>query len=169
MHTPFSFEAIILLFLSLYSAQLSLAAPNQYAAGPKLTVRQTSDVNPQTTLTDTACLDYSRIANLSTVGANSSYRSPFYARSTTGSMYDNRMFSSAILALPKLTADVALNAKCGNLTEVALVEAERNLTEFKVVLQFGNIVPEGIKAGTEVVVIVSGIVLLFFGVWSFMP
>lgn len=83
-------------------------------------------------------------------------------------MYDNRMFSEAILALPALTADAALNERCGNLTEVALAEAEANFTR-AVVAQFEGIVVEGIKAGPEVMVIVGAVVVLFFGVWCFMP
>lgn len=133
------------------------------SSGAVLTPRQL-----QTALTDPTCLSYSRTANLSTIGKNSTYRSAFYARSLSGSMYDNRMFSEAILAIPALTADQALNDRCGNLTEVALAEAEANFTR-AVVAQFDGIVVEGIKAGPEVVVIVSAVVVLFFGVWSFMP
>ncbi|KAF2743383.1 hypothetical protein M011DRAFT_372651, partial [Sporormia fimetaria CBS 119925] len=127
-----------------------------------LTPRQNTPTTAQTPLL--SCLDYSRIANLSTVGSNSSYRSPFYHLSKTGSMYDNQMFSAAIAALPPLMMDVQLNARCGNLSQVAIVEAARNLTN-GTVLQFDGVPVMGIKAGVEVVVIVSAIVVLFFGVW----
>lgn len=179
--------SILSVIFAAYIFTLGEATPTHHALGSHLVIRQTQENVPQAPLAnDPSCVTYSLTANLSTVGSNSSYRSAFYARSRSGSMfvllltlppyppsnpnhrYDNRMFSAAIASLPKLTSDVALNSRCGNLTTVALREAERNLT-LGTVLQFGGIVPEGIKAGPEVVVIVGGVVLLFFGVWSFMP
>lgn len=147
----------------LLALTLLVTLSSAYAEGPTLTPRQA-----QAALTDPSCQSYSRTANLSTIGKNSTYRSAFYSRSLSGSMYDNRMFSEAILAIPALTADQALNNLCGNLTEVALTEAEANFTR-ATVAQFDGIVVEGIKAGPEVMVIVGAVVVLFFGVWSFMP
>ncbi|KAF2278589.1 uncharacterized protein EI97DRAFT_456056 [Westerdykella ornata] len=150
MNTSFS-----ILLLTLLST-LTLAAPeirvdNPFAPGPTLTPRQA-----QAPISEVSCLDYSRIANLSVVGSNSSYRSAFYHRSLSGTMQDGAMFKAAQLALPAMTVDKGLNDRCGNLTTVALVEAERNLTR-SVVLQFDNIVPITIKAGPEVAVITDAI------------
>lgn len=153
----------ITLFLSLFTLTLATA---DHAANSKLTVRQEPAQQPLI-----ECAAYERIANLSTIGSNSTYRSAFYSRSTTGSMYDNRMFSEAIAALPALTANQQLNEQCGNKTTIAFEGAMSNYSnpDNRIVAQFSGIVPEGIKAGPEVVVIVGGIVLLFGGVWSFMP
>lgn len=161
------YTAFTILLVALLSA-LTFAAPEikvgtPFLPGPTLTPRQA-----QAPMAAVSCLDYSRTANLSVVATNSSYRSAFYHRSLSGTMQDGAMFKAAQLALPSMTIDKALNDRCGNLTTVALVEAEKNLTQ-KVVLQFDNIVPVTIRGGPEVAVIVSGIVLLFFGVWCFMP
>ena len=114
------------------------------------------------------CLEYSRIANLSTIGANSSYRSIFLASSSVGSMYDAKMFSAAIAALPALTANQQLNSQCGNLTTVAVTEAATNLTK-GVVAQFTGVKPGTIRAGPELLAIVGVVLVVFLGTWSFMP
>lgn len=146
--------------LLLFSAflGLTLAAPKASPAAV-LQVRQSAP-DP--------CITYSITANLSTIGSNTTYRSIFYSRSMTGTMYDNAMFKNAMLALPAMTKDVALNRQCGNLTDVAFNEAMRNFTQ-KIVGPFTEVAPEGIKAGPEVIVIVGGIMLMFSAVWSFMP
>jgi hypothetical protein len=152
-----TFFASIVLMLS----AIALASP---ADARNVVVRQ-STTGDQTT---DPCPNYSLMANLSTIGANSSYRSFFFAKSSTGSLADQRMFSQAILALPAMTADVALNAQCGNLTQVALTEAERNLT-LGIVGPFSGLVAEGIQAGPEVIAIVGVIIVIFAGVWCFQP
>ncbi|OCK81931.1 hypothetical protein K432DRAFT_350075 [Lepidopterella palustris CBS 459.81] len=151
----------IILLLSLFHTAV-IAAPKTYAA--VLAVRQTSAP------TDTQCLDYARTANLSTIGANSTYRSAFLQASRVGTIINGRMLDAAILKLPALTGNEALNQACGNLTTVAFTEAERNFT-MGIVAQFSGLVgnPQTIKAGPELVPIMGLIVFIFGGVWSFMP
>jgi hypothetical protein len=113
-----------------------------------------------------ACLDYSLTANLSTVGANSTYRSLFLQASTSGGLYDKRMFDSAVLKLPALTADKQLNRACGNLTTVAFVEAAKNYTR-GTVLQFDDMVFVPISAPIWLVPLTGVIALVIMGTIGF--
>ncbi|KAF2654017.1 hypothetical protein K491DRAFT_576324, partial [Lophiostoma macrostomum CBS 122681] len=112
------------------------------------------------------CTDYTRIANLSTIGSNSSYRSIFLASSPVGSMYDAKMFTAAMVALPPLMMDKALNDKCGNATKLAIDEAANNLTK-GIVAQFEGVKPGTIRAGPELLAIVGVVILIFVGTWCF--
>lgn len=130
-----------------------------------LVERQTNPL-PTTQVVD-PCMDYSITANMSTISANSSYRTAFIQKAPVGTIITARMLNAAQLRLPALTADVALNQQCGNLTALALTEAANNFTK-GIVAQFTTEgLPVGIKAGPEVLVIVGGIVSLFSIVWTF--
>ena len=77
------------------------------------------------------------------------------------------MLNAAQAKLPKLTADVALNQQCGNLTELAFTEAANNFTK-GIVAQFTTEgLPVGIKAGPELILIVIAICTIFSIVWIF--
>jgi hypothetical protein len=144
---------IITLLLTLLT--LTLANPSP----PSLHPRQ-ADNN--------LCTEYTRIANLSTIGSNSSYRSIFLSQSSVGSMYDAKMFTAAMNALPPMMMDKGLNDRCGNATATAIAEAERNLTK-GIVAQFEGVKPGTIKAGWELMVIVGVVIMIFVGTWGFMP
>ncbi|KAF1836741.1 hypothetical protein BDW02DRAFT_492916 [Decorospora gaudefroyi] len=162
MHSS-SLLANIFLLLSVF--HLAVAAPeHQYLAGAaKLEVRQVSVLPSQAEL----CLDYERTANMSTVGANSSYRSVVMQKMNMGSIYIARMLDAAIAKLPTLTANETLNTACGNWTEIALTGAETNFTQ-GIVAQFTTEgLPVGIYAGPAVGVIVGAICILFSVVWVF--
>lgn len=161
-----SLFAPILLILALFHTAVLAGPEQQDVAAPLLVPRQQAVFNgaPE-------CLDYARIANISTVGLNSTLRSAYLQSSTTGTLYDKRMFTDASLKLPALTANVTLNALCQNWTAIALVESERNYSQ-RVVLQFANVPenPQSIKsAGPELIAIVSFIFVIFFAVWCFQP
>ena len=116
-----------------------------------------------------ACLLYSRTANLSTIGSNSTYRSAFLDASPRGNFPNAKMFSTAIVALPPMTIDLALNEECGNLTTVAATEAEVNYTK-GVVLEFGDIDTSqvgSIFAGPELMPMIAFIMLAMAGVWTY--
>ncbi|KAF2493683.1 hypothetical protein BU16DRAFT_52185 [Lophium mytilinum] len=147
----------LIILLSLFHITV-LAGPTVEKYPAILAVRQTTS-NPQ-------CGDYSRIANLSTIGKNSTYRSLFLQASPRGTFADADMLNAAIAKLPTLTKDAGLNKACGNLTTVAFVEAEKNFTE-GVVAQFSGLVPTGITAGPEVALIVGFIVVGFCGMFIF--
>ncbi|KAL0941467.1 uncharacterized protein CTRU02_204230 [Colletotrichum truncatum] len=136
--------------------------------GPAVVVRQAAPVaaNPQSTIM--SCADYSRIANLSTIGANSTYRATFFAASPNGNQYNAEVLDTAIAKLPSVIMDKALNDACGNLTALALVEAERNFTQ-RIVAQFSNIpVPPPLKTGPIIGIVCLSIVM-FCGSWVAMP
>jgi hypothetical protein len=153
MKTYTSLLANIILLLSAF---LGVAFAQQEVAGVS-----TGNSSP-------ACLEYAMTANLSTTGANSSYRAAFLIASPVGTLSNQRMLSAAQAKLPALTSNRSLNEMCGNLTTIAFVEAEKNFTK-GIVAQFENVKPTGIRSGPEVLVIVGGIMLFFSGVWSFMP
>ncbi|KAH6614069.1 hypothetical protein C7974DRAFT_70225 [Boeremia exigua] len=154
-----SLLANILLLLSLF--QLSAAVPSAVPAVAQLQVRQVPAQPSQAEL----CLDYERTANMSTIGANSSYRTVLMQKSSTGTIYNARMMDAAIAKLPKLTADTILNNACGNWTEIALREAATNFT-LGLVAQFTTEgLPVGIVAGPFLLGIVGAIASLFSVVW----
>ncbi|OAG10048.1 uncharacterized protein CC84DRAFT_1081627 [Paraphaeosphaeria sporulosa] len=141
-----------------------MGVPDKFPAAV-LVERQTNPL-PTTQVGD-ACLDYSITANMSTISANSSYRSAFMQKAPVGTIITSRMLNAAQAKLPALTANVALNQQCGNLTELALTEAANNFTK-GIVAQFSTEgLPVGIKAGPEVLVVVGCICALFSVVWVF--
>ncbi|KAF2204553.1 hypothetical protein GQ43DRAFT_437797 [Delitschia confertaspora ATCC 74209] len=117
-----------------------------------------------------SCLLYAHIANLSTIASNSTYRSAYLQLSPSGSIAVARVLNSAALALPPMMRNASLNLECGNWSEIAVVEAERNFTR-GIVGEFGGLVgnPQEIKAGVELIGIMIAILGMFGGVWCFMP
>ncbi|KAL5115108.1 hypothetical protein ACEQ8H_007023 [Pleosporales sp. CAS-2024a] len=157
--------ANIVLVLSMLGLAAASAAPSSASEKPaaQLSARQ---VSAQPSMME-LCLDYERTANMSVIGANSSYRTVFLQKAPVGTIITARMLDAAIKKLPPLTADELLNNACTNKTAIALQEAERNFTR-GIVAQFTTAgLPVGIKAGPEVVVIVGGISILFSIVWVF--
>jgi len=149
----------ILLLLSIL--HLSAAVPGPKPSLAQVQARQVPVTPSQAEL----CLDYERTANMSTIGANGTYRTVLLQKSSTGTIYNARMMDAAIAKLPKLTADTILNTACGNWTAIALREAERNFT-LGVVAQFTTEgLPVGIKAGPEVLGVVGAIATLLSIVW----
>jgi hypothetical protein len=159
MHS--SLIANILFFLSVLGFVAASPEPGLPAA--KLEVRQTSAMPSQAEL----CLDYERTANMSTIGANGTYRTVLLQKSNVGTIYNSRMMNAAIKKLPALTADKELNKNCGNWTEIAHTEAARNFTK-GVVAQFTTDgLPVGIKAGPVVIYVIGAISIMFSLVWVF--
>ncbi len=149
----------ILLLFSLFN--LSAAVPSAQPSVAQAQARQVSATPSQADL----CLDYERTANMSTIGANGTYRTVLLQKSSTGTIYNARMMDAAIAKLPKLTADTILNNACGNWTEIALKEAERNFT-LGLVAQFTTEgLPVGILAGPMLLPLIGGIATLFSIVW----
>jgi len=156
-----SFLTNITIVLSMFHLVASAPEPNFSAA--TLQARQVSATPSQADL----CLDYERTANMSTVGANGSYRTVLLQKSNVGTIFNARMMDAAIAKLPQLTADRTLNMVCGNWTEIAFREAEANFTQ-GIVAQFTTKgLPVGIKAGPEVPLVISVICVLFSVVWVF--
>lgn len=107
----------------------------------------TNFLSPRQQDANATCAEYSTIANLSVVGSNSTYRAAYLAASPQGADPARAPLDTAEGELPKLQFDTALNAECGNLTQVAIAGAAANFTN-GVVLQFKiNAAPQiGAKA-----------------------
>jgi hypothetical protein len=154
-----SLLANILFLLSI----LGFVSASELPVAAKLEARQVSAQPSQAEL----CLDYEWTANMSTIGANGSYRTVLMQKANVGTIYSARMMDAAIKKLPALTADPMLNEACGNKTQIALVEAEKNFTQ-GIVAQFTTEgLPVGIKAGPEVVIIIAVICVIFSATWVF--
>ncbi|KAI1133771.1 hypothetical protein F5Y10DRAFT_4931 [Nemania abortiva] len=75
-----------------------------------------------------SCADYSRIANFSTIALNSTLRGAFLRSSSLGTDSAAGILDRESPKLMSLKFDVALNQQCGNLSEIAIVQAGVNLT-----------------------------------------
>lgn len=161
-----SMRALLLLCALLFSTSV-LASPAKPGA-IKIIARQApapgANPTPGDLLnTEQACLQYSRIANLSTIGGNSSYRTAFLESSPQGTLANAAMLNGAIAALPPLTADAQLNSACGNLTTVAAEQAAVNFTQ-GIVAQFtftGN--PSAVANGPVMIVVTLLAVIVICG------
>jgi hypothetical protein len=176
------YQLLALLSLSLLASASSgpMGAPMGSLSEPILEVRQAPAAppvvaGPGNTLTP-ACFDYSLTANYSTIGANSTYRSTYLQLSPLGSIPVQRMLNAHMKKLPPMTANANLNRDCGNWTTIAFVEGEKNFTD-KAINGVGGLTgldklgnPQSIvRAGPELIAILGVVLLLFHGVWCFMP
>ncbi|KAI1447786.1 hypothetical protein F5Y02DRAFT_378522 [Annulohypoxylon stygium] len=75
------------------------------------------------------CQNYARVANLSTVGLNSTYRAAFLRSSNLGTFDARAILDVESPKLMGLMMDVQLNQQCGNLSQVAIDGAAANLTQ----------------------------------------
>ncbi|KAI1614198.1 hypothetical protein EDD36DRAFT_219708 [Exophiala viscosa] len=147
----FSPVASILLLLSILATMTSASAIYSPV--------NLSFLIPRQQQTNTTCSEYSTIANLSIVGANSTYRAAFLAASPQGGDPARAPLDTAEKELPDLQFDTALNTECGNLTEIAIKGAATNFTN-GVVLQFmiNSAVPLGASASG--IAMIAGIVVV---------
>jgi len=114
---------------------------------------------PRQEQTNTTCAEYSTIANLSTVGSNSTYRAAYLAASPQGGYPARAPLDTAEKELPNLQFDTALNTACGNLTEIAIKGAATNFTN-GVVLQFKVNSAVQFGAGASGVAMIAGMVVV---------
>jgi hypothetical protein len=162
--TTMQFLASALVLLSVF--HVSVAAPNEKLPAVELVVRQTTGAAPAAQA-EISCAEYSTIANMSVIGTNSSYRAAFMQKAPVGTIITAHMLDAAKLKLPALTADPALNSRCGNLTTIATTEAANNFTQ-GIVAQFTTAgLPVGIKAGPEVIISVLFCMVMLSSVWVF--
>jgi len=154
MHSSLIANILFVLSILGFAAASADAAPAAH-----LEVRQTT--------LQTTCDDYAWTANMSTIGANGTYRTVLLQKSNVGTIYNARMMDAAIKKLPPMTADEELNQRCTNFTERALVEAEKNYT-MNIVAQYSTEgLPVGIVAGPLVIFIVGACSIIFSVVWVF--
>ena len=124
----------------------------------------TASPSPPSAFTAPECLNYATIANLSVIGANSSYRAPFLQNSPQGTYTSAAILNNAIAQIPMLMMDVNLNNKCGNLTTVAKFFANDNFTK-GIVAQFSGLPPPtGVFPNAMVILFLGIIYIIFMGV-----
>lgn len=75
-----------------------------------------------------ACAQYSRVANLSAIGANATIRSAFLEASPVGTLFNAALLNRMQQAAGPLARDAQLNQACGNLTAVALQQVGVNFS-----------------------------------------
>ncbi|KAI1095032.1 hypothetical protein F5B19DRAFT_443108 [Rostrohypoxylon terebratum] len=75
------------------------------------------------------CQNYARVANLSTVGLNSTYRAAFLRSSNLGTFDARAILDVESPKLMGMMMDVQLNQQCGNLSQIAIEGAAANLTQ----------------------------------------
>ena len=161
-------SAIILLFalINILSLSTALAIPtintlsNPFKAIRATTTQTTPQFTPGTSPNAPECLSYSRIANLSAVGLNATYRAAYLLASPEGSDPARAPLDTAELELPTLKFNSSLNAECGNLTTLSTMMAATNFS-MGVVLQFRiKAVANGAgHVGVSVLGVVVGVLL----------
>ncbi|KAI0206330.1 hypothetical protein F4808DRAFT_115160 [Astrocystis sublimbata] len=122
--TSFTSISSLVLLLLLNISMVSAAAIQLRTA---IAPRQSPAATPAPSLPQ-SCADYSRIANLSTIALNSTLRGAFLRSSPLGTFPAAAILDAESPKLMDLKFNIALNKECGNLSEIAVVEADRNLT-----------------------------------------
>ncbi|TQN68724.1 hypothetical protein CSHISOI_06734 [Colletotrichum shisoi] len=146
---------------------LAVSVLSNGALAKALLVRQTAPTTGQPAAV--SCGEYSRIANLSTVGSNSTYRATFFDASPAGNSFNAAVLDAAIAKLPSVIMDRALNEACGNLTALAIQEAANNFT-IRTVLQFSNIPPtEPLDNSLHIIFVCAAALTFMTGTWVAMP
>ncbi|KAH8890620.1 hypothetical protein GQ53DRAFT_170273 [Thozetella sp. PMI_491] len=115
------------------------------------------------------CVTYSTVANLSTIGLNSTYRGAFLRSTPYGINKAAMILNGAQAQLPMMKFNEALNAQCGNSTAIAITEAANNFTngivaEFAIQPALGA-APSG-NPGLITLAVVILIVVIMCGTFS---
>ncbi|KAI1430218.1 hypothetical protein F5Y12DRAFT_8362 [Xylaria sp. FL1777] len=118
---------VLLLSLSLFHISIASAGVVKFRAA--VAPRQSPAATPAIPASlPVSCTDYSRIANLSTIALNSTLRAAFLRSSSLGTFPAAAILDAESPKLMDLKFNVVLNQQCGNLSALALVESDRNLT-----------------------------------------
>lgn len=158
MAGPMSFTPWRCLILLLAALQLVVAADFAKVVAPRQSPNANALLNP-------ICENYSKVANLSTIGLNSTYRAAFLRSAPMGTDAASSILDTQS---PKLTAmmfDTNLNAQCGNLSTIALTEAANNFTKGIVADLTIQVAPGVGVIGLETPLVVIAIVILFGGMF----
>ena len=150
----------LLHYLCLFLSLLSVRVAAVEAGSDGLVARQ----NPPsgTIATVVSCQEYARIANLTIIGKNSTYRAAFLRSGPFGTDTMSGMVDQAAPKLPALTMDQTLNQQCGNSTAIAIVEAANNLTK-GIVADFKIVDAPGITLAGNDTWIICLAILIFMG------
>lgn len=128
-----SFFASILLILSIFQATAF--------ARDIFSIRSHLHLAPRA-VESVTCLQYATVANLSTIGTNSTFRAAFQQASPFGTDKSSGILDGATKKLKNYINNEALNSQCGNLTAVAIQQAPINFTQ-------GIVGPFRIKVANE--------------------
>lgn len=127
-----------------------------------LTPRQSPSAN---TLLNPICENYSKVANLSVIGLNSTYRAAFLRSAPLGTDAASSILDTQSPKFPAMMMDQNLNAQCGNLSTIAFTEAANNFTNGIVADLVIQEAPGIGVIGPETPLVVITIVILFGGMF----
>ncbi|KAI1462156.1 hypothetical protein F4805DRAFT_412243 [Annulohypoxylon moriforme] len=152
--TPFKFLVLLLSICSITVAQAEVF--------DALAPRQSPSANAATSA---ICQNYARVANLSTVGLNSTYRAAFLRSSNLGTFDARAILDVESPKLMGMMMDVQLNQQCGNLSQIAIDGAAANLTQ-GTVLGLTIADAPGIAVDAAAMPIIQVVIFLVFcGTW----
>ncbi|KAH7018205.1 uncharacterized protein B0I36DRAFT_368246 [Microdochium trichocladiopsis] len=158
---------VALCVLAMLQCTLAFSMPGFGAA---LAPRQSPNagVPAGTAGTAVTCADYSRVANMSIIGLNSTLRGAFLRSAPHGTDAASALLDTQSPKLPAYQFNVALNAQCGNLTTVAFQGADFNLSR-GIVAEFTILPAPGIGVeGLTTLILCIGIVLFMGGTFMTM-
>ncbi|KAI0120372.1 hypothetical protein F4776DRAFT_251593 [Hypoxylon sp. NC0597] len=145
---PFQFLVFLLSICSIAVAQLE--------------PRQSPSANAASS---PVCQNYARVANLSTVALNATYRAAFLRSSSMGTFAARSILDVESPKLMGMMMDAKLNQQCGNLSQVALDGAATNLTQGTVlgltILDAPGVAPDSVAMP----IVQVAIFLLMGGTW----
>ncbi|ETS73059.1 hypothetical protein PFICI_15234 [Pestalotiopsis fici W106-1] len=156
MKLPTPWRCLVLL-LSIF--QVAAAASDMVRV---LTPRQSPSAN---TLLNPICENYSKVANLSVIGLNSTYRAAFLRSAPMGTDAASSILDTQSPKFPAMMMDQNLNAQCGNLSTIAFTEAANNFTSGIVADLVIQPAPGIGVIGPETPLVVITIVILFGGMF----
>jgi hypothetical protein len=127
--------AILLAILSLLAHTIG-ATPHAVYAAAEVSAAADLLVSREQTTTS-ICTEYSSVANLSTIGLNSTYRAAFLQSSPTGTLASAKLMNDAEAKISQYQFNETTNDECGNLTALAITGAAANFSmgivaEFKI-------------------------------------
>ncbi|KAI1180729.1 hypothetical protein F4777DRAFT_573957 [Nemania sp. FL0916] len=127
-----SFSPLASLVLLLFHISIASAAAVhlRMPLAPRQSPAATTDAPPPPPASpvSASCVDYERVASLSTIALNATLRGAFLRSSSLGTFPAAAILDAEPPKLMSLMLDAALNKECGNLTAAAPAEADRNLT-----------------------------------------
>lgn len=152
-------RALLVLLVSVFHITAAAAIEARMDGVHDLAPRQSPNANA---LISPICQAYGMIANLSTIGLNSTYRAAFLRSAPMGTDAASSILDTQSPKLPAVMMDVTLNQQCGNLSQVAIVEAANNFSR-GIVSEFVIQPAPGIGVDGPEMPIVIGLILLCMG------
>lgn len=158
--------SLLVLLLSLCAFAVADAAMPDLAprqdAGASTTTAAIAAAAPTGNPNSPLCVDYARVANLSTVALNITYRAAFMRSSPLGTFAARSIIDAEKPKLAGMMMDAQLNGACGNLSQAAIDGAAANLTAgFVLGLPIQEAV--GIEVLSPVLPIISVAMILIMG------